>query len=340
MEKKIMIEEEIILSDGTRKQIHQEHTIKEETEGNQKLDSQVTEESVDVDFSTLQSETFIPNEPLPDYDIKTSKDWTAWFGWGLFVAFGLLLFTLLSFYDLAMSLFAMYQESPIFAYALAFIALVFSALLIWLLYREISSYLHVNSLGTLQKEFSVLSDQEDPQQLLKFIQKISSRQNSMQANNRNQEFFSLVKPHHTQKEIFQLYQDTVQTPLEKEAKQILYSELKNSGGAALISINPLMQMVLSIWINTRILRKIANLYGIRPGVTGTLKLLIIVTQNSIVQYYSDEVYNSTIEGVVSEKLGIVVGKVSNKFSQAILAAALSYRFGRALIKLVKFELKN
>jgi len=144
----------------------------------------------------------------------------------------------------------------------------------------------------------------------------------------NQAFLQSVKPHHSNYEILQIYKDKVQKPLLEKAKTVLKQESVGAGAIAFISPNSLLQTLGILWVSMRTLKRIAFVYGARPSLIANFTLFRIALENlaanSLTDLLTDEMAN---------QLGGTIGdKILANSADAITAASLNQRLGKALIK--------
>lgn len=128
-----------------------------------------------------------------------------------------------------------------------------------------------------------------------------------------------------------LYEDTVLKPVQEKAQKVLNKESVTAGSLAFISPNNLIQTLAVVWISFRTIRRMAKVYGVRPGTAGNWKLLKVLAQNIAAQ----GIFDLATDEVANQIGGSLSAKFMENSAEAIAAGALNARLGRALIKLLK-----
>lgn len=137
----------------------------------------------------------------------------------------------------------------------------------------------------------------------------------------------------TQQEIISLYQTMVEKPVKDKANQVLKKESMVSGSLSFISPNNVIQTLVVIWISVRTIRRLAQVYGIRPGTMGTWRLLKVLAQNIAAQSFLD----LATDELTNQISGSLTAKFLENSAEAIAAGALNVRLGKALIQLLESE---
>lgn len=113
--------------------------------------------------------------------------------------------------------------------------------------------------------------------------------------------------------------------LDDQAARVIGRAVRRSGAAAAISPFPALDVAVSFYINLRLMRQVAELYGGRPGWAATLRLLQVAFTNVLAAGALD-----TLEDTFSDLLGGgVASKVSSKMGAAVINGLLTARLGLA-----------
>lgn len=93
----------------------------------------------------------------------------------------------------------------------------------------------------------------------------------------------------------------------------------------------LADMISSLYINVRMIRRVAEIYGARGGVLGSLRLLRNVSAHMIATgaIATGEDWLSTVLG------GGLFSKLSRRFGEGLVNAALTARIGRTAIEICR-----
>lgn len=220
------------------------------------------------------------------------------------------------------------QSSLISAGLLAALLFALTLTIVVFIYREWSSYFLLKRLYHLEYSLEDLQAKDNRELTLKDLKrrkKLHASSAFMQSL--YSEFFNTVKAHHSNTEILDIYQKIVIEPAKTYSRQVLKKESYSAGGVAFVSPNSLIQSLGLLWMSMRTLKKIALIYGIRPGFSSNLKLLRIAMENlaasSLIDVLTDEFAN---------QIGASIGeRVVEKTTDAIAVGALNQRLGKALI---------
>lgn len=135
----------------------------------------------------------------------------------------------------------------------------------------------------------------------------------------------------TTKEVAELYSETV---LIKVDEQVLKEVAKFSTEASvMVAISPvaIIDMLLLMWRNLKMIDKVSALYGVKLGYWGRVKLLRSVFANMAYAGASE-----MIADVGLDALGVdAMGKVSARFAQGLGAGMLTARLGVKAIRLCR-----
>lgn len=285
----------------------------------------LSESQPDIEtYEPLQSQS-VNNDRLFD-DLESSL--TRWIWTLLIMLVAIVTFSMVEAY---LTIVELFQTHSLLGSVLsiALIAVVIS--LGYLMIKEWQGVRQLKKLSSSMLSLAELRDKGDRDSTLASIQsRAKSAAPKSLAYGLYQTFFQTVKPHHTNDEILQIYKDKVQNPLLDKAKEVLQKESIGAGAVAFISPNSLLQTLGILWVSLRTLKKIAFVYGVRPSLIGNLKLFRIALENlaasSLIDLATDELANQ-LGGTIGDKL------FANS-ADAITAASLNQRLGKALIKVL------
>lgn len=135
----------------------------------------------------------------------------------------------------------------------------------------------------------------------------------------------------TAKELTNLYEETVSTPVTAKAEEIVKKEAVVSGSLTFISPNHLIQTLAISWISFRTIRRVARVFGLRPGTAGSWRLFKVLAQNLAAQ----SLFDMATDELANQIGGSLAAKVVENSAEAVAAGALNVRLGRTLIKLLR-----
>lgn len=264
----------------------------------------------------------------PDAELESGTSlglWVLLLGVLTLIAFGL--------NDTLQTLIALWQSTPIWAGVLMLISAAFWSAVVLLIAREVNGYRqslkidenHANS----EQIQALLQQNPDAKTLLKTLEpRLKALKRSHQARNWVQQFEFSIKPNHTAQQVWQIYQTKVEQPLAEQAKALLTKEMKKSAALTFISPNDSFQNLILLWRSAAIMRQISRLYGLRPGVVGSLHLLKVAMQNVLAENIAD----MGMEALAKEMGNALSGKLFEQGGMATTASLLIYRLGNQLIR--------
>ncbi|MPW27494.1 TIGR01620 family protein [Agarivorans sp. B2Z047] len=255
-------------------------------------------------------------EPL-DIELHPKKA-SPWLKYGFSAALAI------AFGEMALSLIELWQSSPTRA---AIYSAVFASIVMGLgaiSFRELAK---LRRLKHYQKEHQLgaaLLDQEssDGSKAKAYCEKLAK----LQGLTDSQEYLSWknwLSDSHTNKEIVSLYSETVLSPLDNRAKQVISKW--SSEAAVLVAISPLalVDMLIIFWRNIKMIEAVAKIYGIELGYLSRIRLIKQVFANMIYAAASE-----VVADVGSDLLGAeLTAKLSAKAAQGIGAGLLTARLG-------------
>jgi len=258
----------------------------------------------------------------------------SWVFWLLF--FAAMSFLLFNGYALGTTVLEAYESSLYLAILMAVSSLGFIGLLGYGITKEVIGFLSLKQLGQ-GFDLEQLREQNNLDLTTKKLKEhAKSQQKSEMASSFNQRFFASIQSHHTNDDVIDMYISNVEEPLLRKAKDILKQEAMRSGGVTFISPNEFIQTLTLLWTNLRVLRLISQLYGIRPGVLGNIKLLGMMWQNVLLQNATDVIAEQLVRDVSNKFLGTI----AEKAGVAATSGGLTARLGLQLIKQLSLVARN
>lgn len=249
--------------------------------------------------------------------------------WGVWLLFfAALSFVVFNGYSLGVTVLEAYHNSPALAAVMALSALGFIGLLGYGITKEVVGFLNLKQLDCRVdlEGFRMQNNLDDTLKALK--QRARMQQKSATACAFNQRFFASVQAHHSNADVIDMYTSNVEEPLLRKAQAIVKQEALRSGGVTFISPNEFIQTLALLWTNLRVLRIISQLYGVRPGVVGNVKLLGMMWQNVLLQNATDVLAEQLLKDVSHKFLGTI----AEKAGIAATSGGLTVRLGLQLIK--------
>lgn len=275
-----------------------------------------------------------PEQALPEKSINLDFDDESNHGLSLWLwVLGLGVLSSLSFsvFHAIETIGSYFNSYPIFSSLLGLGLGAFVLAVFLLIYKEIKGYLDVGQYVESKVDLNELETLGDRQVTISKLQKQSSfTSKSSYAYRCYRQFESALNSDLSNQEIIDLYKIKVAEPILKKAEDVLKKESFVSGGLAFVSPNNLIQTLLFVWISMRTLKRIASVFGLRPGVAGNWKLIRVVAENMAAQSFFD----LATDELTNQIGGSLAANFMESSAEAVAAGALNVRLGKALIRLL------
>lgn len=207
--------------------------------------------------------------------------------------------------------------------------LLFITLLLWISLRELNAYRRINQLVTLPNTLITQIEQGHKESLITALKQLTKMQShGTFARQCYQRFWQTLQPHHSAHEIQHIYQNMVAEPLKAEAERLVQPAMLQAAGISLLSPNNLVHSLILFWRSIKLIRDIAAVYGVRPGLFGSFTLLRVAIENMIIQQGMDIV----IDAGVNRLSHSILSKVVEKGSEATTTSLLLRRLAKAMIQ--------
>ena len=253
----------------------------------------------------------------------SAKWWVLLSGAACFVGFSV--FEAIAFID------THFASAPVSTSILALLLSAFVGSLGWLTTSEYRGYRRVNTFIDKRPIRSDLLALSQPvlavKQLDQYAQHFSA---GSYAQRCYRQFKSMLQDDHSVEDVLNLYQQYVINPVRKKANDVVKKEAMASGSMAFISPNHLIQTLLLLWISVRTIKRVAQVYGLRPATTGNWKLMKVLAQNLAAQ----SLFDLATDEMTNQLSGSLAAKLVENSAEAVAASALNVRLGKALIKLL------
>ncbi len=238
-----------------------------------------------------------------------------WLRWGL----GFLVLGVLG--QSAWSLWQLWQQMPVLA-ALFSVAAVLLILgggrALWREYRALKA---LKQAEKLQRQ---AAGENDGNQALALIEQ-SCKSRHLEQSPAVQAFLEGLSDHHNGAEVQQLFRQQVLGELDERAFAVTR---RYAGEAALmVAISPLAitDMMIVLWRNLRLIRDIANVYGLELGYWSRIKLVRQVFINLIYAGSSELILDAGMTAFGADLLGRLSGRAAQGLGAGMLTARLGWQ---------------
>lgn len=255
---------------------------------------------------------------------QPDKPVSGWFRWG---GAAVLALSILEFGDF---MYQRYTESLWLGGAWSVAFGVVSLGVISLLWRELSVLRRLRSNLQHRQQADVLRSENQHGNAVAFCRELA-KQNNLQNLPGYQNWVEHIEAHHDDSEVLALFSQFVLHSLDEKALQIVMTS--SSQTALLVAASPLalMDMLLVLWRNLKMLRDVASVYQIRPGYFGQIRLIRQIMQNMVFAGATELVTELGTDWFSSE----LTSKLSAKLAQGLGSGLMSARLGINAIQLCR-----
>jgi len=196
--------------------------------------------------------------------------------------------------------------------------------LLWLVGREIRDYRRLQEVCELRRLAEAALAEPGQGQARRLVQRFADLYSAQPPLQRRlSQFEESIADYHTNGEILDRFSRVMIKPMDAQAYAIINRYAVDTAIVTAISPFAALDVLLTLWRNTRMIRAIASHYGVRPGFTGSLTLLKYVLQNLVTAGASHYVSDALAEAMGSD----LVGKLSQRFSQGVINGLMTVRLG-------------
>lgn len=269
--------------------------------------------------------------PEPVVIAESSGGWSAkWLALlsGIGCVVGFSLFEAVTFIE------ANFASSPIATSVLATVLGVFVLSISSLTLGEYRGYKKVAKFIHRRPVLSALENESSRQKVLDSLgQHADQFARHSYAGQCYRRFKELLKDDHSVIEVVSMYRQYVAEPVKVKANEVVKKESMTSGSMAFISPNHLIQSLMILWISMRTIKRVAQVYGLRPATAGNWKLMKILAQNLAAQ----SIFDLATDEMTNQLSGSLAAKLMENSAEAVAAGALNVRLGKTLMRLLEEE---
>ncbi len=270
------------------------------------------------DFSEMASfeSDPAPAEQLLEQAIVPKGRTNLWLKFGLTGAF------IMALWELGQWLISGFDSSPVSAVIYSVISVLLLIAVFGSLLRELGKLSRLKKTQKLRHQGEGLLDSGDNEQGVLYCKQLAAAA-GVKETQEYKNWLAQLSDAHNDREVLTLYSRLVLASLDVKAKKEV---AKWSGEAALlVAISPLavMDMLIILWRNTKMVESVAGIYGLELGYLSRLSLFKMVLFNMIYAAGAE-----VLADVGADMLGAeLTGKISAKVAQGIGAGLLTARLG-------------
>ena len=283
-------------------------------------------------------------EPPPKVAMPEKIDTQQWAlpgksGWSLItmtLLLGVSCYLAFTIYDAVNGLIVRYNTSPLSAIVLGSLLGLFVLCLLAMIMKEWLGIRRLNAYLGTTPDWAALAQSEQPKSTRRAIARHAAQfASDSYATSCFKRYQMAINSDLTAAELVSLYHEKVTHPVEQKAREVLKRESVTSGSLTFISPNNLIQTMVVSWVSLRTVKRLALVYGLRPGKLGNIRLMKILLQN--LAAYS--IFDMATDEVANQLGGALSAKVMENSAEAVAAGALNMRLGRVLIRLLSQPVK-
>ncbi|MBQ4848983.1 TIGR01620 family protein [Pseudoalteromonas sp. MMG012] len=139
------------------------------------------------------------------------------------------------------------------------------------------------------------------------------------------DFKESIKPHHTDKEVLQLYQNTLLKSQDEQAKALINAHATTS--AMLVALSPmaLLDMLAVLWRGVHLVEKLSQHYGIPLGYRSRITLYRLLLKQMVFAGAAELVSDLASTSLGAELLTKLSARAAQGLSAGVFTARLGYK---------------
>ncbi len=197
-------------------------------------------------------------------------------------------------------------------------------------FRELGSVWQLKNTYKYRQLYEKINEQGNGSEAIELCKNLITKDNPL-VKAGFEIFLKRVQPNFTAKEVFELYERTVLSLLDKKAKDIVVKRSRETGVVVALSPIAWLDMAFSLARSLRMVREIASVYGYHCGLWGRLQLYKKIIRNVVFIGIADLTTDA-----VTDALGAkTFAKLSASVGQGLAAGVYSTRLGYMTIKAIR-----
>lgn len=261
--------------------------------------------------------------PVISADNDQQRPWYLTASWWLLIT-GTTSVMLGSLVNLVQNYLTTVTQHPIISSLLLVSNVTFIGLILWLLTRELIAYQRIKHLAVLPSTARTIIARDDINDTTKLLHQLTQAHSHMPLPQKlHQQFWQSIQAHHTAEERRHIYRQMVSEPLRKQAETLIQPAMLQAAGMSLISPNNHIHSLVLLWRSLKLVRDIAQVYGVRPGFFGSLQLLRLAIENMVIQQGVDMIIDVGVSRVGHGLLSNVIEQGSAATTTSLLLRRLA-----------------
>ncbi len=216
-----------------------------------------------------------------------------------------------------------YDNNFILGTVFLFLIIIISGASLTLTWQAIQKIRTLRTVSNLQQEGQKIITNNAYGNAKAYLNKIGLfYSEDLSFRNRLDRFYISINDSHHDREIYALFSKQVMHDIDQQAYQIVTKSSKETALFVMISQIALIDTILTLWRNVRMIRQIATLYNGKPGFFGSMSLMLTVIQNLIYADVSETVADGTAEIIGGSVLSVMSTQIAQGLGAGILTARL------------------
>ncbi|MDM8565001.1 TIGR01620 family protein [Candidatus Halobeggiatoa sp. HSG11] len=214
-----------------------------------------------------------------------------------------------------------YENSYILGNLFLSLVMIITGATLTLSWRSYQKIHRLQTVAKLQQEGEQLMTNDGYGNAMRYVNKITQFYNYRpEIKTRLEHFYLTISDSHHDREVCDLFSDFVLKDIDQQAYKIVTKRSQETALWVMISQIVLLDTVLTLWRNARMIRDVAELYGAKPGFLGSFKLVGTVMQSLIYAGVSEMAADNVAEIVGGSVLSIMSAQVAQGLGSGLLTA--------------------
>lgn len=287
-----------------------------------------------LETEKTEKKTYIPPVFIPaDAEIQTdsatsppiipkerqASPWMWHWLWGSIFIFALLALGMDTYLFIVKQL----QQSIFMGVVFVGLLVVILTLILRLTWRSWQQFRRLKAVAVLQETGEKLRCSQNYGNAPTYLNQISEfYQHYPNFQQRLAQFHQTIQDDHTDGEVCRLFSEQLLHPIDQQAYQIIVKRSKEAALLVMISRVALLDTVLTLWRNMRLIRDIAYLYGVRPTFLNTMVLMRRVLESLVYANVSEMMSDSVTEILGGSVLSAVSWQITQGLGNGVMTARI------------------
>lgn len=275
----------------------------------------------------------LTQEALTNTEAPQPPRYARLFSWSGLLATSLLgLFTLWAGTQILTGISALFARNDALGWLATGLAVIAALSLLALMAREILSIRKLKKLGTLRSTGQRLLEENRLKPARSYLKRIKQLYDDQPER---RWYLSRIKTREKEimdaREIIELLDTELGAPLDQEARQIISATAKKVSLITAIAPGPILDMAAVTVLNITMIRKIAEVYGVRPGFFGQIRLA-----RNVLAHLALSGGIAVTGDLLSPLIGTsIAAKLSKRLGEGLFNGALTIRIGLSAVDLAR-----